>query len=184
MTPKNIFLILGVFFLIFWWIKKFKKIQFWKKNIKNLWKSKKLKNSPENSPKWPENIQNDPKRHILKKINFFKNVWKSRKKSKIYRKIHKYGQNDPKIIPKMFKLTPKMQILKKNQNYQKLLKIMKKIKNSPKNTNFFDFQTFLFSYIFSIFLILQLLSFSSKLDYKLHQYLKMTAKASSVDWSR
>ncbi len=30
-----------------------------KKNKNNLWKSKKLKKLPENSPKWPENIQND-----------------------------------------------------------------------------------------------------------------------------
>ncbi len=120
-----------------------------KKNKNNLWKSKKLKNSPENSPKWPENIQNDPQKANFEKNQFFKNVWQSRKKTKIWRKIHKNGQNDPKIIPKMFKLPPKMQILKKIKIIKNFWKSRKKSKIHPKMQTFLIFKLFYFHIFFS-----------------------------------
>ena len=58
-----------------------------------------------------------------KKIKFSKKSENLEKKSKNDPKIHQNGLNDPQMTPKMLKLTPKIQILKKNQKFQKCLKI-------------------------------------------------------------
>ena len=90
------------------------------RNLKILWKSKKIKIVPKITPLWPQKWKNDLKNENFRKKYFFLKSSNNLEKNK---KIKNLPKNSPQNDLKNEKMTSKMKILKKNENFENFQKI-------------------------------------------------------------